>query len=80
MASLNAQYIKDHMANIHTNDSWARAIAERALAEAVTKIGTSSADAVTIDAKFHVTAIETKGCVSLCTEIGGVLICTHINL
>lgn len=79
-AKFDAKYVQGHMAAIHTNDSWSRAISEQVLRQVISKIGEGSTETVTVDAKFHVSAVEAKGCIQVCGEINGVIICTHINV
>lgn len=76
----DAAYVKAHMANIHTSDSWARAVTEQVLAAAIGKLKGGKAETVTLDAKFHISAVEAKGCIQVCGEIAGVYVCTHISV
>lgn len=80
MADFDAKYVKDHIATIHTPDSWARSISEQALNEAIKQMKGGKAPSVTVPATFHITAVEAKGCIQVCGEIGGVVVCTHINI
>jgi hypothetical protein len=80
MADFDAPYVKDHIATIHTPDSWARSVSEQALNEAIKKMKGGTVPSVTVDAKFHITAVQAKGCIQICGEIGGVMVCTHINV
>lgn len=92
MAKLTTQYIEDHLVGVHTEESWAREIAEMALRAAITKLGTGSAEEVVIDAKFRVTAVEpevmTKSgsttkvkCVRVCVEgESGIATCKHFQI
>jgi hypothetical protein len=77
---IDRKYIADHMTQIHTPDSWARAVIYHMMSEAAKKLGDGSSESVKIDAAFHVSAVETTGCIQLCyqTPIGP--ICVHVNI
>jgi hypothetical protein len=95
MNELTARYIEEHLSGIHTDDSWAKAIAEMVLREAMKKLGKSSAKEVIVEAKFHVTPFELKKmdegggdegppvtrCVRICVEgSGGIMTCQHFQI
>ena len=93
MNELTARYIEEHLSGIHTDESWAKAIAEMVLREAMKKLGKSSAKEVIVEAKFHVTPFELKRtddegggvpttkCVRVCVEgSGGLMTCKHFEI
>jgi hypothetical protein len=90
MATLTKQYIEDHLADMHTEESWARATIETVLKAAITKLGEQSAEEVTIDAQFHVRPVDLeivgpdgaslrRGCLRVCVVVSptGLEICYH---
>jgi hypothetical protein len=79
MAKLTKKYIQDHL-NVHTADSWGRALGEQILRNVEKTIGDGELDNTSVDVKFHVTAFEPKGCIRICGVINGVYICYHVNV
>ncbi|KAA6436825.1 hypothetical protein FEM33_20465 [Dyadobacter flavalbus] len=77
MANFDKQYILDHKKNIHTFESFSRALGERALTAAAEKIGEGQAEMVEIPASITVSPIEATKCVQICVEISGVVVCYH---
>jgi hypothetical protein len=93
MAKLTEQYIEDHLAGTHTEESWARAITEMVLKAAITKLGNQPAEEVTIDAQFHVRPVELEAagpngaavryhCIQVCVVVSptGHEVCFHRSL
>lgn len=76
---LNKKYLKDHTNSIHTFDSFGRALVEQLMNAGVKQLGDKETEVVNIDAKFTIEAFEPKACVRLCTNIGGVVVCYHVN-
>jgi hypothetical protein len=60
MAKLTKQYIEDHLVGAHTEESWARAIAEMALKTAAERLAKGSAEEVVIDAQFRISVVEAE--------------------
>ena len=60
MVKLTKQYIEDHLAGTHTEESWARAVAEMVLNTAIAKLGDQAAEEVTIDAQFRVRPVVSE--------------------
>lgn len=77
---LTSKYIDDHMAKIHTAESFGRALAEQALLGAKKKLGDRAADSVEVDAKITVSAVTALGCINVCATVAGVTVCYHVNV
>jgi hypothetical protein len=77
---VSKKYLDDHKATLHTPESWARALAEQVMNAGIAKLGEKSAESVSVDAQFHVSAYEPKGCIRICGVINGIYICYHVNI
>jgi hypothetical protein len=60
MAELTKQYIEDHLVGAHTEESWARAIAEMVLRTAIAQLADGSAEEVVINSQFRVSVVEAE--------------------
>lgn len=79
--NFNAEYVKAHRQNVHSYDSFSRALVENVLMETEKLLDKNqSQNPVKIPVEFSVSPIEAKGCVEVCANIGGVKICHHVNL
>lgn len=78
--TMNKKYIKDHMSQIHTPDSWGRAIIYHMLSESAESIGEKSVSSATVNGVFHVSPVEPTGCIQLCYETPIGPICVHVNV
>jgi hypothetical protein len=76
MARFTPQYVEEHLANVHTYESFGRAIAERLARTAAGKLADDSPDVVRFDAPVEVSPAIARGCLRVCI-LG---ICFHINL
>ena len=79
MSELTGKYIEDHLVNTHTEDSWARAILEIVLSEAIKQLGNKSAEEVVIDAKFRVTAVQATGSDPITRSSGCIRTCVVVS-
>lgn len=79
--SITSKYIMDHLKFIETMDSdWGKAIAKQILNEAIQKIGSNSADSVTVSLNFSVASYDPQNCVKICAGDGHGEVCTHIGI
>lgn len=81
--NLTAEYVADHRIGLHTTDSFARSLVERVLREAegqLSQRGTSSQAAlVEVPARVFVSPVQTSGCVQVCVQVGGAIVCYHVG-
>lgn len=87
MAPMSPQYVAERLIRIHTEDSFARAIEEAAVAAALEKMGGKSAETVVLDdvqievSSADVTTIEgVSACLKVCVKIFGKRICKHVGV
>jgi len=77
---LTPKYVEDHLNNVATPESFARALGEQALRAAAAAVSVKPAPSVAIPATITVTPAEAAGCIRVCANINGVIVCYHINL
>jgi hypothetical protein len=74
---LDEKYIEAH-SDVHTVDSWARALISEILKQAKAKLSThGGVDAVSVDLKATVTPVASRSCLNICV---GNDLCLHIPL
>ncbi|MFF1291655.1 hypothetical protein ACFVXR_30355 [Bacillus thuringiensis] len=80
MAALNQKYLKDHTNNIHTKESFSRALIEQAIFKAIQDIGAGGdVPSHEMDAQITFSPVEALNCLQVCVVIGGVKVCTHVE-
>jgi hypothetical protein len=76
---IDKKYIDDHL-SVHTAESFARALSEQVLKAAADKVGATTVDVAEVDAKFTVSEFKPAGCIRVCANINGVMVCYHVNI
>ena len=79
MTYLTAEYIDEHLDQVHTADSFARSFAYQMLTAAKEKVGDKSSE-VTMDCKVSVSPIEKFGCIRVCVNTPIGRICYHVKV
>lgn len=76
---ITSKYIENHMTNIHTFDSFGRALVEPLLSGATEQLSEAGKEKVLVDAQFEIEAYEPNACVKIKTKIFGKWINMHIR-
>lgn len=77
---MNAEYIEQHMTNVHTPESFGRSVIAHALKAAKKELGAKVQSSVNISATIEVSEVPARQCVRVCVIIAGAEICTHIGV
>ncbi len=78
MTKLTKKYIYEHQNDIHTYESFGRAISEQILHAASEQAEKNDIERANVDAKFTIEAYEPLACIRICVNINGVLVCYHV--
>ena len=76
---LTRQYIANHSDNIHTMESFARAIVGLVLAQAEKDVGTGERERVQVEGSFTIEAFTSRNCVRVCYETKNGIVCLHVK-
>jgi hypothetical protein len=77
---LTGPYIEDHMALVHTAESFGRALVEQILKAARRRLDKTEAESVELDAKITLTPVIARGCLQVCVGLPPVSVCYHTNV
>jgi hypothetical protein len=76
---LTREYISSHSDNIHTFESFARAIVGMVMSKAEREVGEGQKERVRVEGSFTIEAFGPRNCIRICYVQDGVSICIHIN-
>jgi len=79
MAKVTKEYLHEHRHLVHTFESFGRAVIEQVLDSAEKQVSSGSVDQAKVNASFEISAYESRGCVQVCVNISGVMVCYHVG-
>lgn len=68
MTELTRDYIREHMADIHTYESFSRALVEMVLSQSLEK--EPNDNQIEMDAKIIIKPVESRGCINIELNVG----------
>ncbi|MBU4617841.1 hypothetical protein [Bacillus sp. GG161] len=78
--NLTKDYIHQHLSQVHTYDSFARALESNILHEVINQTSAVPVPEFKVDAEITVKPVEALGCIEVCVGYGEYKVCKHVNV
>lgn len=79
MEKLTKKYIYEHQNNVHTYDSFGRAIIEQILKAGYDSVDEGQDSKLELNGKITISPYEPLKCLRVCVNINGILVCYHVS-